>query len=1102
MPRKKRETTIKKVHSPPNTQDKVQALRRKAEKALQARQDSKPEAPGSEKSRRMLHELQVHQIELEMQNEELRRVQAELETSQARSFDLYDLAPVGYCTLSEKGVILEANLTAASLLGVDRAALVKKPFTRFMLPGDKDISDLLCKRVFETGTQQVCELRLRKKDGASFWARLEARAALDKDGAPACRVVISNITEHKQDEKLLHESEEKYRTILETIEDGYFEVDLAGNITFSNGSLSRMLGYSKDELLGMNNRQLMDKENARKVFETFNRVYMTGKSSKAYNQKLITKAGAELFIETSISLRRDRLGKPVGFQGIAKDITESKQAEVELRKNYALLSIAERTAKFGGWSVDLTENRVVWSDEVAAIHEMPFGYSPPVNEGISFYAPEWQNTITKVFNDCAENGIPFDEEMEIITANRKRVWVRAIGEAVRDESGTIFRIQGAFQDITEQKKAEEKLQEQDRLLRLISDNMTDYLVVSGFDLRIQYISKSVSTNSGYTVEEMKELPFERQFTEESYIRLMKAVEENLTPEKLGDPECTISVEIDLEFLNKDGSTTWNSFIYSVIRDSEGQPKSILGVGRNITERKQTEEALKLSMECYRALFDNMSSGVAIYDVKDDGNDFVFKDYNKSGEIIDGNRKEDIIGKSVLDVRPGIKEFGLFDVFKRVWKTGKAEYHPLSLYKDSRLNKWYENYVYKLPSGEIVAVYDDLTESKLAEDEREKLQAQLNQAQKIESVGRLAGGVAHDFNNMLGVILGHAELALMLANPAEPLFNYLQEIKKAAERSADLTRQLLAFARKQTVTPKLLDLNETVEGMLKMLRRLIGEDIDLAWLNGENLWPVRIDPSQIDQIMANLCINARDAITDGGKVTIETENVSLDETYCTDHPGFTQGEYVMITVSDDGCGMDKETLANIFEPFFTTKSIGKGTGLGLSTVYGIVKQNRGFINVYSEPGQGTAFNIYLPRHRGKVEQHKKKDTADTDGYGHENILLVEDEPAILNMITRMLQSLGYTVQIASTPGEAIRLATEYAGEIHLLMTDVVMPEMNGRDLARNILSLYPNIRRIFMSGYTANVIAHQGVLDEGVPFIQKPFSMHDLVAKLREVLDSK
>jgi len=402
---------------------------------------------------------------------------------------------------------------------------------------------------------------------------------------------------------------------------------------------------------------------------------------------------------------------------------------------------------------------------------------------------------------------------------------------------------------------------------------------------------------------------------------------------------------------------------------------------------------------------------------------------------------------------------------------------------------------------FISVIEDIAKRKNAEEEKEKLQGQLLQAQKMESVGRLAGGVAHDFNNMLGIIIGHAEMALDRVETHHPVHADLEVIWKAAERSADLTRQLLAFARKQTVTPRVLDLNETVDKMLKMLQRLVGEDIELIWMPGSDLWQVKIDPIQIDQILMNHAANARDAIAGVGKVSIETRNVIADVAYCTGRLGIVPGEYVMLAVSDNGCGMDRETLANIFEPFFTTKELGKGTGLGLAMVYGIVKQNKGAIYAYSEPGEGTIFRIYLPRYVNKISSDYSAlaPTESTMG-GPEIVLLVEDESMLLEMFQAMLEKLEYTVLVAGTPGEAIRLAEEHAGEIHLLMTDVVMPEMNGRDLAKRLLSLYPNIKRLFMSGYTADVIAHHGVLDEGMHFIQKPFTLKELALKVRKALD--
>lgn len=400
---------------------------------------------------------------------------------------------------------------------------------------------------------------------------------------------------------------------------------------------------------------------------------------------------------------------------------------------------------------------------------------------------------------------------------------------------------------------------------------------------------------------------------------------------------------------------------------------------------------------------------------------------------------------------------------------------------------------------ITGIIQDITDREQARKERKKLQEQLIQAQKMESVGRLAGGIAHDFNNMLGVILGRVAMALGKVDHDPSLRVDLREIQSAARRSAEVTRQLLAFARKQTIVPMVINLNRTIANMLMMLRRLIGEDINLTWLPDKQIWPVKMDPSQLDQILANLSVNARDAIDGVGKLTIETGKVTFDEDYCAVHQGFSPGEFVQLVVSDTGCGMDKKILNNIFDPFFTTKDT--GTGLGLATVYGIIKQNKGFINVYSEQGKGTSFKIYLPRHTGSGRQVRIKKQVVRTAPGNETIMLVEDEPSMLEMTTLMLEEIGYSVIAATTPKEAINMASEYDKNIHLLLTDVIMPGMNGRDLSKKLRQFYPNLECLFMSGYTDNVIAHHGVLDEGVYFIPKPFSMQDLSVKLREVLDA-
>jgi PAS domain S-box-containing protein len=531
----------------------------------------------------------------------------------------------------------------------------------------------------------------------------------------------------------------------------------------------------------------------------------------------------------------------------------------------------------------------------------------------------------------------------------------------------------------------------------------------------------------------------------------------------------------------------------VLRDERGAPLRMLGVNQDFTAHRRAEEN-------YQTLFQEMLDGFALHEIICDAQgrpvDYRFLAVNPAFERMTGLQVAQVVGRTVLEVMPLVEP----DWIERYGKVALTGEPCLFESQADALGKTFEVKAFSPAPLQFACIFTDITERRRAETERAKLEHQLRQAQKMESVGRLAGGVAHDFNNMLGAILGHAELAMDQLAPGQPAYEDLVGVQAAARRSADLTRQLLAFARRQTVAPRVLDLNETIAGMLKMLQRLIGEGIHLRWLPEADLWPINLDPSQIDQVLANLCVNARDAIAGVGTLTIETSNVSFDAEYCEVHPGYLPGDYLCLAVSDDGCGMDQETQALIFEPFFTTKELGRGTGLGLSTVYGIVKQNQGLLTVYSELGKGTTFNIYLPRH-ATAPKADEAPARPPPPRGQETILVVEDEPAILAITVRMLERLGYTVLSATSPGLALQLASERTTPIDLLITDVVMPEMSGRDLALRLHPIQPWLRRLYMSGYPANVIAHQGVLDEGVDFIPKPFSSGDLAFKVREALAS-
>jgi PAS domain S-box-containing protein len=972
------------------------------------------------------------------------------------------------------------------------------------------------------------------------------------------------------------------------------------------------------------------------LFENILADVLTGKSWKG-ERTVSDDMGVMKVLLIQADAVHEENGNITGIMTTCRDITERKQAETALRESEDLLSRAQEISHSGSWIMDLTANRLTWSDETYRIFGCePQEFAATYEAFLDFVHPDDRAAVDEAYSRSLREGSD-GYEIEHRVLRRKSGEVRYVHERCvheRDDAGAIIQSTGIVQDITEHKQAEEALRKSEEKYRLMAENMSDVISLLDMNFRFTYVSPSITRLTGYTVEKAEMLSIEDILTPDSLSEVLKIFEEEIMAEVSEKNDPNRSRIIEYKQYRKDKSIVWVESNCRFLRDSGEKPKGIIIISRDITERKQTEEALRESEWFLRSSLDGLSDHIAVVD---DRGEIVltnkaYRDFAERNGVNPGDVSEGINYLAACDTASGehSQEAGPFaegirDVFsgkrryfeleypchspdEKRWFIGRvtpftgegsrrvvvahqniterkraedalknSEYLLNKIFDVLPIGLWFadetgrlirgnpagvkiwgaeptvalEEYgVFKarrLPSGKEIApddwalahtihegvtIADELLEidafdgqkkiilnytAPVLDDqgairgaivvnhdisEREKLQAQLTQAQKMESVGRLAGGVAHDFNNMLGVILGHTELAMDEMDPSQPLYGDLQQIRKAAERSADLTRQLLAFARKQTIAPKVLDLNDTVEGMLKMLRRLIGEDIHLAWMPGANLWPVKMDPSQIDQILVNLCVNARDAIKGVGKITIETHDITFDEAYCTAHMGFIPGEYVMLAVSDDGYGMDKQTQSHLFEPFFTTKGVGEGTGLGLATVYGIVKQNNGFINVYSEPGHGTRFTIYLPRHAGTAGLNQTTDSAKPAERGHETILLVEDEPAILQMTALLLERLGYKVLSTDGPGKAIRLAEEHPGRIDLLMTDVVMPEMNGRELAANLLSIHPDIKCLFMSGYTANVIAHHGVLEEGVQFIQKPFSIKDLAAKVRETLDGE
>jgi two-component system cell cycle sensor histidine kinase/response regulator CckA len=945
----------------------AQDLRRKAEDFARERTARTPDDSATlspDEIRDTLHELRVHQIELEMQNEELRRAQAEIEAGRARYFDLYDLAPVGYCTVSEQGLILEANLTAATLLGTARSALVNRPLSQFIIKEDQDLYYLQRKQLFETGETRECELRLVKPDGSNFWAHLTATAAQAEDGAPLCRVVLSDITGRKQMEEDLRRSERLFRLDFEESPVGRCLIGLDGRFLMTNQAFCVLQGRSASELGGMSFLEVTHPEDHDASREGMRQLLDGTLDRFDLEKRYLVSEQRTVWASVRVGLIRDEAGEPLHFSLFVQDISERKLAEEALQRQVQRYDLVVAGVQDAIWDWDVPNKRVFFSPRWKEIR----GYA---EHEVSDGEDEWHRGIhpedlPRVFSQVeahfAGRTAVFTEEYRVRCKDGAWKWVLDRGIAQRSPEGRVVRMAGSETDITVRKLAEAKLLE----LKMAVEQSGDGIALAGLDGHIVFVNKAWAEMHGCAAADLIGQHLSVFHTPEQLENEVNPFNERVI--------ATESNTGEMGHCRKDGTTFITQMAVTVVNDATGTPFRLLAAARDITERKQ------------------------------------------------------------------------------------------------------------------------------AEAEREKLQTQVLQAQKMQSVGLLAGGVAHDFNNMLGIILGHTELAMARVEPGGSLHADLAEIRMAAQCSADLTRQILAFARKQTITPKVLDLNDTVEGMLKMLRRLIGEEIDLDWKPGPGLCPVKMDPTQIDQILANLCINARDAISGVGKITVSTRNTALDEKSCARLGGGTPGEYVMLSVSDDGCGMDSETLLLIFDPFYTTKEIGKGTGLGLATVYGIVKQNQGFINASSEPGQGATFTIHLPRHAAGMEPDAGKAPDQAVSSGHETILVVEDEPALLKMATIVMESQGYTVLAAGCPAEAIRMAGEHAGRIDLLLTDVVMPGMNGRDLAKSLVSTYPGLKRLFMSGYTADIIARHGVMDEGAHFIQKPFSLMDLAAKLREALE--
>ncbi len=675
-------------------------------------------------------------------------------------------------------------------------------------------------------------------------------------------------------------------------------------------------------------------------------------------------------------------------------------------------------------------------------------------------------------------------------------------EMLSGDSRRILRAaESAFEGNLHQ-KAEKALQESEARYRRLFESMMDAFGRIDMNGRLVEFNRPYQDMLGYSEEELLQLTY-RDLTPQKW----HAFEAGIIEEQvLGRGHSEV---YEKEYRKKDGTVFPVELRTFLLRDEEGNPTGMWSIVRDISERKRVEEALITSEVFLNSIIEQSPHPMWI---SDDRGTLVR--LNRACRELLHLSEEEVVGKYNVLHDNIVEQQGFMPMVRRVFENGETARFELT-YDSSQLDSLQlektasvvlEVTIFPIrdANGKLtnaVIQHVDVTERRRAEAERAKLESRLMEAQKMESVGRLAGGVAHDFNNMLTVILGYTELLKSQLGTESPLYKDVLEIEAAAGHSRDVTRQLLAFSRKQIVTPRPMNLNDMIGDSQKIFFRLIGEDIDLRFRPGKDLWTVKFDRSQMDQVLVNLVVNARDAMPNGGVLALGTENASLDDRYCADHVECVPGDYVCLSVGDNGCGMDAETIAHVFEPFFTTKEVGKGSGLGLATVYGIVKQNGGFVLVNSAKDLGTTFRLFIPRTL-EAESGTERTAQAPAAPGIETILLVEDDAMVRRMTTMMLGTLGYTVLCADTPKDAVKLAKKKKPPIDILITDVVMPEMSGAELKKRIERRRPGVKTLFMSGYTPNVIVNRGVLEEGAHFLQKPFNRDDLARKIRETLEGR
>ncbi len=886
-------------------------------------------------------------------------------------------------------------------------------------------------------------------------------------------------------QQALRESEERYRTVAETAGDAILTIDSHSRIQFANRATETIFGYSPAELLGQELTVLMP-EAVRQAHRTGIRRYLeTGEKHLSWQATQVSglhRSGREVPLEIAFAEFQEKNQR--FFTGIIRDITDRKRAEEELQRSYALLhGVAEGTSD--AIFVKDLQGRYLMANSACAAALGHEGENVLGKTDAELLDPETARNFAEGDRRALLAGANQTSEEHEIGSGRTYLATKA---PFRDARGRVQGIIGISRDISERKIEQEALrQSEEKFAKAFRSGPTAISVSTLREGRYVDVNDSFLQMTGYQREEV----IGRTAAEIGFWLDPGARDQLL--ERMKAKERT--VDLDIRFRAKNGEERFGLLSAEVML--LGGEHCLLANVRDDTERHRAQQALLDSKQQYEALVNSVEGIVWEADAKTLRFTFV----SRQAERLLGFPVEQWL--QVPDfwsshIHPEDRQWAVEHCLRATAERRDHSFEYRMLAADGR-TVWLRDIIHVVIENDepstLRGLMVDVTEQR-------ELEQQFRQAQKMDAVGQLAGGVAHDFNNLLMVIRGYAELMLDRLEPQSLVRTQAEGIMQAAQRASSVTRQLLAFSRKQVLQPRVLDLNTVVADISKMLLRLIGEDIELQVVNAPNLGRAKADPGQLEQVIVNLAVNARDAMPNGGKLTIETCNVELDNTYARHHISVQPGPYVLLAVTDNGTGMNEETRSRIFEPFFTTKEQGKGTGLGLATVYGIVKQSGGYIWVYSEPGQGTTFKIYLPRVTDAVEPERVAAIAGPAAQVSETVLMVEDEEGVRKVVRAFLETHGYRVLEAGNGEEALRLAGAQDGPIHLLLTDMVMPAMNGPELADHIRRQHPGIRVLFMSGYTSRGARQNHGLDPGAPFLEKPFSGQALAHKIREVLDAR